>query len=283
MHRYVVVVALCLSAQVAWSQSMNERLNAGYSLLGSGDPEGATQHFLKLQSDAPESEAVRYGLGVAQYENGLSAIENEDNEGGVARFEAARANFGDLVTDGDPEYSHSARYAAANCSAQLAKLSANSGNWEQMLSAYKESIRSYEDVLSMDPEHAAARHNLDHMRYALKTMLQNPPPEQKKPEGGDGDEEGDEGEDKEEGDQAGEENSDEEKENSEEQGDQDSEPEDGEKPGASGEQESSSMDQHLNQENIEAILQSLEDLNREEQKKLRRSKLKPQVSDGKWW
>lgn len=283
MPRFILLIALCFVPQLAWSQSLGEGLNAGYSLIESGEAEAAMEHFLKLQKDAPESNEVRYGLGVAQYERGLSTAENEDPEGGLSYLQQAHGNFTELVTMAEPVLSNNARYAAANSSAQLAKLSASTGEWEKMLSAFKSSIRAYEDVLSLEPEHRAARRNLEHMRYTLKTMLQNPPPEQKKPEGGDGEEEGEQGDDEEEGDQPGEENQEDEKQDTEEQGDQNSEPQEGEKPGASGQEESTSMDLNLNQENIQAILQSLEDVNREEQKKLRRSKLKPQVSDGKWW
>ena len=41
--------------------------------------------------------------------------------------------------------------------------------------------------------------------------------------------------------------------------------------------------QPLENQNIEAILQSLEDKNREEQKNLRKAKGPPKIREGKWW
>ena len=140
-------------------------------------------------------------------------------------------------------------------------------------------IVAYEKVLRQQPDHAGAKTNLNHARYLLKTMLQDPPQEQQNAD----DEGGEEGE------QGRNEQQSEEGENSEQEGQEgEEEPPEGEDesdPSESGgdPQDASAQTQPLKDQNIEAILQSLEDKNREEQKNLRKAKGPPKIREGKWW
>ena len=269
---------LCFSAS---GQSFYERLEQGYDTLHEGDIDGALATFRDLQTDDPESDLVYYSLASAQYAQALSDIEQNAQQEALTGFADARGAFASLLTSRDRFIRENAEYNAANCSAQIAKISVGMGDQEEMVAAFENSIYSYEDILRKRPEHGAARANLNHMRYLLKSMLQNPPPNQQQPQTDDGGEES-EGEEKEEEEQEGQDPNQEESQEQEDQqdptgsGDQDAQ-----EPEKSEQQQGEA--EPLNRENIEAILQSLEDKDKEEQKNLRRSKAAPTARGNKWW
>lgn len=286
MLRGMVALALLGLAWPASAQSIVERMNAGYEALRSGDTEKALVVFHDLETDEPDSPLVNYSIGSALYAEGLVDGEEEDLEGASNRLIEARIRFERLFYSDDAFVRKNALYNAANCNALVAKHSAALGQREATLEAFEKSIYSYEEVLRRYPDHEGARRNLDHMRFLLKSMLQNPPPEQQQSGDGDSeDEEGEEEQEKSQGDQSEQENSedgeDEEEGADSEDDSEGTESQDPSDPSAQNREEKEG--EPMDRQNIEAILQSLEDQDRDEQKNLRRSKLAPQVRGGRWW
>ena len=285
MPRVVMAIVVLGLAWPAWGQSFLERLNEGYEALRLGDTETALAVFHDLETDEPDSPLVNYSIGSGLYAEALADGEGEDLEGATNRLIEARIRFEVLFYSDDAFVRENALYNAANCTALVAKHSVALGKHEDTLEAFEKSVTSYLEVLRRYPDHEGAQRNLEHMRFLLKSMLQNPPPEQQ--QSGDGDSEDKEGEGDEEksrGDGSEQENA----EDGEEQ-DADADAEDGSEGADS--QDSSDLSareteeegEPLDRQNIEAILQSLEDQDREEQKNLRRSKAAPQVRNGRWW
>lgn len=281
------MASACGAASV-YADSFGQRLDRGYALLHAGDPDAALTQFHDLQTDEPESDLVFYSIASAQFAQGMRNIEADAPEDAVAKMTEAKATFEGLTASDDPFVHKNAVFNAANCSAQIAKQSAGMGQHEKTVAAFEESIMAYESVLRSQPNHTGARKNLDHMRYLLKSLLQNPPDEP--PQTGENGEESDESEGEKSEDQQQGDQEDAQSEFDENQDSEPLDPNDEPQGGSEDEQDFSGQpsDQEmepkeLNRQNIEAILQSLEDQDREEQKSLRRAKGPPIIQGGKWW
>ena len=309
MRRVCTVIACLFVATGVFAQDVRERLQGGFQQLDAGAVDEAMTTFRDVQTDDPESDLVQYSIARAQYEQALRDADSPQDA--LEPLHAARAAFDNLTTSEDPFVRENALYNSANCSALIAKHSATEGNHEESVKGFEDSIRGYEEVLEKHPDRVEARGNLNHMRYLLKKMLQNPPPPEEQQE----QQEGEEGEEDENQEQS-------EGEEQEQQSEQDGEPSDEESEGESspesegeesdqdqGEQEQDEQDQGdadpseqeqegdpqpqegeegegqepLSRQNIEAILNSLEEEDREEQKNLRRSKIAPRMKGNKWW
>lgn len=276
-----------LISSVAFGESFDARLQQGFTTLQDGDSESALSAFLELQVERPDSPEVQYGIASARYVQALAALASEEQGAkGPEKMSDVRAQFEAMDAADDSTMAGLASFGAANSTAQIALHSEPMENYEGTVDAFRESIRGYERALEQDPNLESAKRNLNHTRYALKTMLQNPPQKQKQDDEGDGDD-GDEGDQGEPG-EDGNENQDgaEEQDPSDDGNDQDEqgEPEDDDGDVGEGQESQADMTQQpLSRQNIEAILESLEDQNREEQKNLRRSDEPSRMQGGKWW
>lgn len=271
MRRIWLAAGLLLLAARAVAGAFDDALEQGYAKLRAGDLDAAMTVFRDLQTDEPESDLVYYSVASAQYARGLAEIEAESPEDALAQFQEARSAFRALAASRDRFIRDNASYNAANCTAQSAKLSVGLGDHEASVKAFEDSIAAYVEILRTNPDHAGAQKNLSHMRYTMKQMLQNPPPQQQQVQSKDGDEDGENQEKKE-------------PEKQEEKG-EDSEQEKGADQDAN-KNGPKPQDQEMepsSRQNIDAILKSLEDLDREEQKNLRRAKGPARVRGRKWW
>lgn len=184
LWRAVATACLCIMLPVctAAADTFREQLAYGNALLNSGDFEGAREVYRGLQVEHPENEAVYYSLGCADYEEGSSVVALQDPEGAIELFSSARDAFKRATTSRDKSLRVDASYNHANTMAQIAKQTVALGDQKATIAAFEEAVASYEGVLERYPEHKEARHNLDHIRYLLKRMLQVPPPEQQQEE-----------------------------------------------------------------------------------------------------
>ena len=289
-----------LSAFPAAADTFREQLAYGNALLNSGDFDGAREVYRGLQVEHPEHEAVYYSLGCADYEEGSSVVALQDPEGAIELFASARNAFQRAMTSRDKSLRVDASYNHANTVAQIAKQTAALGDTQATIAAFEEAVAAYEGVLERYPGHKEARHNLDHIRYLLKRMLQVPPPEQQEEEEQEQqDGEQDQPQEQQQGTQEQQDGDQpqEEQEESQDQAQQQPEQEEDEgqpqqqpqqqeqaaaqqpeeeKPGEDGQEEMQ------DRQTIEAILQSLEAQDKREQQDLRTSVPDSQVRR-EWW
>ncbi len=274
MRKLSLLVALLVSS-AGYGEDFGPRFEKGYAALRSGDPDAALASFNELLTETPDSELVRYSIASAEYGKGVKSLEAGEVEAGVAGLNKARGDFESLLGAQTPFVREQAGFAAASCAAQMAKHYDETEQYNERLESLQNAVAGYEQVLAENPKHAAAATNLNHTRYLLKKMLQNPPENQQKSK----DDKGEEGQDGQ-NDQPGEQGQ--EPEQQQDQQDQ----EDQQAPADQSEgdpQQQKSTGKPTDDENIQAILDSLEDKNREEQKNLRKAKGSPKVVDGKWW
>ncbi len=281
MRKAFLAAAIFAAATAVYAQGFDSRFEEAYTLLRAGDPDGALESFRLLLTEDPESEFVQYSIAAAQYEKGLRELELEATEEAIEQLYLARRGFDALRNTKDPFVRNNAPFNAANSTAQVAKHYDPHEQYNERVQALQDAMVAYEKLLRQQPEHAGAKTNLNHARYLLKTMMQDPPPDRKSvdPEGSN---EGEQG-------RSDQESEGEESENDEE-GEQDPSEGDEDESNSSEDQDSGSDPQDISSEiqppedqNIEAILQSLEDRNREEQKNLRKATGPPKVREGKWW
>jgi len=274
MPKLAIALALLISS-AAFGEDFGPRFEKGYAALRGGDPDAALASFNELLTETPDSELVRYSIANAEYGKGVKDLDAGQTEAGMAGLNKARGAFESLAGAETPFIREQSGFAAANCAAQMAKHYSETDQYNERVEALQRAVAGYEQVLEGDPQHRAAATNLNHTRYLLKKMMQNPPEDKKKSK----DDKGEEGQDGQ-NDQPG------------EQGQQPQEQQDPkddqnqEAPSEQGEgdpQQQKSTGSPSDDQNIQAILDSLEDKNRQEQKNLRKAKGAPKVLDGKWW
>jgi Ca-activated chloride channel family protein len=166
-----------LFAVSAFAEPPRDEVASANALLRRGHPGDALEAYRNLQIDDPESSLLYYNIGCAQLESAGDA--NADDPAAAAEtLTEARASFDKAAMAEDPAVRRDARFNRVNVDSQLAKRLSESGDYEAATKAFEEAIYGYEDFLEQYPDHEGAQQNLDHMRYLLKKMLQNPPPEQ---------------------------------------------------------------------------------------------------------
>lgn len=289
MRRSLLIAFLALSASPVWSDALDDRLERGYAMLGGGEATAALDHFRDMLTDYPDSDSIQYAIAASMYEEGLRQLESGDEAAGLKGLAEAKRAFDQLAASEEPFVRKEAPFGSANCQAVLAKHLDPNEAFSERVEALKSAVRSYEHVLDETPEHGRAATNLNHVRYELKRMLQQPPPQQDESKEGDESQESEEGRSQSEGEQGEQEQETEgaEQGDDETQGDEEdaqTDPNDMMNQNAEGQPQGDvSQGEPIDDKNIEAILQSLEDRDKQEQENLRRSKVPPQVQGGKWW
>lgn len=283
----LAIAFLLLTATIAQAASLESDLSRGYAHLRAGDTEEALNIFRTLLTDAPDSELVQYSIAAAQRQRALQLFDSGDAEKAGEIMAEAQDMFGDLGASKNQTLRENALLNWANGITEMAKRLDPQQQYNERVQALQQAVSAYESVVKEHSDFDRAKANLNHARYELKKMLQEPPPEQENSEDGEG-EEGEQEQEQEQqsGDQE-QESDDEEQDSSEDSSqDQDENEEDSESSSDPNQQSNPPQqqeEQNLDDRNIEAILESLEERDREEQKELRKARGLPQVRNGKWW
>ncbi|HIJ65249.1 MAG TPA: hypothetical protein HPP77_04790 [Candidatus Hydrogenedentes bacterium] len=276
-----LLAILCVAASATL---FNERVEEAHALLEQGDADGALAAYRNLQTDEPESDLLHYSIGCAQYEKSMADASAGAAEGAVELLSEAEKSLAKVAASPDAAIRERGGYNRANCRAQLAKQAAVAGQYELAAEKFQEALAAYDDFLRLYPDHKDARHNRDHIRYLLKKMLQNPPDQQgqngDRNEQQDGDQQKQqESKDDQQAQQSGEEEEQREvdQQNEPAPSEPDQQPQDKSQEQGAEEEEQ----QDLDRRNIEAILDSLEDL---DQRELYETKSKQGgYASGDWW
>jgi hypothetical protein len=299
MVRRVTLEVICLLAVtvcVYAAESFDSRLAKANKTLENGDPDGALGMYRDLQTEDPESEALYYGMGCAEYKQGSKLVEDKAPRDAVESFKTAKESFEKTLNARDPEIRRNARYDHANATAQIAINSIGAQQYEESKKAFEESVKEYEDLLKQYPDMTAARQNLDHMRYLLKSMLQNPPPPQQQQQG-QGESKQDpnqQQQDQQQGknqQQKGEEQKNDQKEGQDNQEQKPDQKQGEAKVAATDKDQQEQKDEQKeakdnpppeSQQNVEAILQSLEDVDKRAQKETKNARTGTEIRKD-WW
>ncbi len=173
--RVAVVIAI---AGAASADSLHDRIQQANGLLRSGEADKALDSYHAIQVDHPESPVLDYNVGCAEYEKGVKALQSDDKKEDDAALSQALESFNRAVQSGDPVVSESAAFNRANCLAQTAKSLEEGEAQGNRVKAFQDAIRAYDDVLKSDPNNDGAKQNIDHLRYVMKKTSPPPPPQQ---------------------------------------------------------------------------------------------------------
>lgn len=265
--------------------SFADRYDEANTLLESGDAAAALGIYRDLQIDDPESKALYYGSGCAQYEQGVNKLAAEAADEAIELFEAAESAFQKAALSPSPRLRRDAAYNLTNATAQLAKLSLFSGDYEGAVEAFEDAIKKYEDFLARYPDHQKARNNLAHMRFYLKKMMQNPPqPQEQRGESGENEKQ-EQQQDESKQNEGEDEQQPEEQEQQESREQEQQQQEDTAQADVTAAEESDPKQEQPEPEqrqNIEAILQSLEDQDNREQHDIKDRQPGSRVV-AEWW
>ena len=192
---------LCFGqSSTALAATFASRYEQATERLEQGEVAQALQAYRELQVDYPEYLEVQFGLGCALYAQALS----QQGEDALAGLRTSAAVFERVTSDAQEPLRRHAAFNHANSVAQWAKQVAPTSEEGQHepkrynagVAALREAVSNYEELLKSYPDDSAVQQNLDHVRYMLKRLLQNPPdtereestppqspPEQQKAEG----------------------------------------------------------------------------------------------------
>lgn len=274
---YAVAIALVAGLWIsgwALAGTFERGIEEGHVLLRSGDPAGALKVYRELQIDRPGSELVVFAIGCAQFELGKTGAQPDG-------LEQARQVFGRFDMSDDLEIRERASYNLANTQTLIARKALSSKDRDEAVRVLEECIRGYETVLEQYPDHGPAEHNRDHVRYLLKRMLQEPPSQASQDKNDDNQEGQDQREEQGNTQEQTEQEQDEQRPQSQTTpGEQDT-PAD-EQDAAQRTEPTDSKTQARDRKTVEAILESLEDRDRLEQRERRRGPVDSQPTR-EWW
>ena len=311
-----IFILLLVCSGMAHAEYFDKRFKPGYDLLEQKEFEQALESFEQLKIDNPESELVDYSIATVDYQRALDKLEalQVDSPDGdqpphidadvslqhpaiIEHFTTAKRQFNLVRQSSNPFLRENAPLNAANCTSQIAKLYHPQQQYKERVDGLRQALNEYENYLGQYPDHKVAKKNRNHVSFLLKQLLRNPPEEQEQQDGEEDDpEENEEQDDQQQQDSENEDESEEDQEQQDE--DESNESDSDEEDGDSSEQQPSDSQQNQSEstqpqegdngkspekQNIEAILESLEAKNQEEQRSLRRSRTAPRVKGGKWW
>lgn len=182
--RRACAAACALIAASAWAKAPERALRAAEDLARQGDLAGAVEAYRGLQVDHPDDARVLFGLGAAHYRHAESLGDGAAPDQRAALYLEAQSVFERLLGAGDLRLRADAAFNRGNCFARRAGLIPDAQRKEKA-QALRQAAAAYEEVLREHPGHAGAAQNLDHVRYRLRTLLQQdePPPQDQQPEG----------------------------------------------------------------------------------------------------
>jgi tetratricopeptide (TPR) repeat protein len=169
-----LLTAALLAGGGAAAAVPDRALRAAEEAARAGNHDAAVEQYRALQVDYPDDPRVLFGLGCAHYRKAESLPEGVDPAQRAGIYQEAQAVFDRLLGAADPAVRADAGFNRGNCVAQRAALVPDT-SFKEKVQALRQAVAAYEAVLREHPDHAQTRQNLDHVRYRLRSLLQNPP------------------------------------------------------------------------------------------------------------
>lgn len=176
---WYLVIAFGLVTSAAWADAPRSAVHQAEQLLATGEAVRALESFRELQVDYPEDPAVQFGVACSLLLMGANAVAVNDPQAAAEAYGEARTVF-ETLKNAAPSAAVrlQAAYNAGNAFLYTGQLMSAEQEYDQKVSMYRQAIAAFEDTLARDSGHGGARQNLDHARFQLKQLLQNPPEKQ---------------------------------------------------------------------------------------------------------
>jgi hypothetical protein len=178
--RCVTVAAACVMmlCAAARGESLQAALDRAAAHLRAGDAAAARAIYQEQIVDHPQSAELRFGLACADYRAAEAQAAQAKPEAAAAAFDQARAGFNAVMPLARGALRAQAAFNAANCVARKALLVDPARQRAQAIAALREAEAALDAVVREFPDLREAQQNLDHVRYTLKKLLQQPAPEE---------------------------------------------------------------------------------------------------------
>lgn len=161
------------------ASASREALQRAEEFIRIGDSEQALEILRELQVEQPDNDMVLYGIAMAYHHQAQRLLEQEELESGVNVLQEARRAYARLgETTNDAALRADASYNEATLHAEQSKVQFSPENYEEGVAGIRGAIAALEAVVAQYPDHAAAQHNLEHMRLVLRDILSDPPEEE---------------------------------------------------------------------------------------------------------
>ena len=175
---FLILFFSCLiTGTVAYAAPVDTIRDAQH-LMEQGAAQEALDTLKELQVDYPESPEVRFGIGCAWFMLAEAATTAGNVEEAKKAYQESRTAFDALIHNENTGIAREAMYNRANCTLREAATIDTAQQYADAVAALRRAVEAYESGLEQYPEHEGMHANLEHARFQLKQLLQNPPPEQ---------------------------------------------------------------------------------------------------------
>ena len=185
-HIHLSFWLLCAAGIVAVTHAATavpvQDIRAAQQQMEQGAAAEALETLQELLVDHPQSPEVRFSIGCAWFMLGDQQKDAGDVEAAQQAYSEARAVFDALLTHENAAIAREAAFNRANCLAREADMIEQTGDYGETVEALRRAAKAYETGLNEYPVHEQMRANHDHVRFRLKQLLQNPPPEEEQDE-----------------------------------------------------------------------------------------------------
>jgi len=309
----LTLILACVAPLVAGpacaAGSFRTQVQKANTMLESGNPTGARDKYRELMTEDPESPVLQYNLGLADCSEAAQFKELGSTRDALQALDQAKQAFEKVAkTAKDPALRDDAAFNRANATTRQAKLAAEAAEagrglvmpgtnpaqaasgagaadagdeitppqqlYKIAVQSFEDAVAQYEDLLDRRPDHAGAKQNLDHVRYLLKSMLQNPPPPPEQQQDGQ-----DEQQDQEKKDQE----QDQQQQQEQQQAKQQEQQQEQQQENQQDQQDQTQAAEDLPEKNVEALLQSLEEIDERERQEMKNRDNRGNPVQGKWW
>lgn len=171
----LLMVAL-LVAVPAGAGPVEESIARAARLVAAGQPAEALRVCRDARVEHPDAPELLFAIGCMAAATG-EQMASGDPEGATDQLRAAREMFA-WAASSDPEaFAAASDYNAATCLLTMDATIDPQTGYDERVANLRAAVAELEACVARYPALERARQNLDHARYRLNTLLQNPPRE----------------------------------------------------------------------------------------------------------
>lgn len=155
--------------------SLDAVIDQANHLLATGQPGAALEQCREAQVEYPNSAALLFAIASAEAAVAEERLREHAGEEAGVQFRSARETFTRAAAKNPARFGPAATYNAATCLVHLDATFDPASAYDERVENLRRAVAAFEACLEAYPDHEKARKNLDHARYQLNLLLQDPP------------------------------------------------------------------------------------------------------------
>lgn len=169
-----VILVLFLAAAPAGAGPVDDAIARAARLVAAGQPAEALRVCRESRVEHPDAPELLFAIGCMAAATG-EQIASGDPEVAADHLRAARDMFAWAASSAPEVFAAAADYNAATCLLMMDATIDPQTGYAERVANLRAAVAELEACVAKYPALARARQNLDHARYRLNTLLQNPP------------------------------------------------------------------------------------------------------------